>query len=168
HELHEVSTSRNMQSVAQLVDQPGAPVPGLTRRAVLQGGALLLSAAIFPKDGTATTSVATPSLSISAWVKIGRDNAVTLVASQSEMGQGATTTLAAALADELYLQLDGVKIEFSPFHPAYRDPVYNWMFTGNSQSTSSFYDIMRRMGAAAREMLISAAASRWGAAAADI
>src|SRR5262249_15549155 len=74
----------------------------------------------------------------------------------------------AALADELYLQLDGVKIEFSPFHPAYRDPVYNWMFTGNSQSTSSFYDIMRRMGAAAREMLISAAASRWGAAAADI
>jgi isoquinoline 1-oxidoreductase beta subunit len=83
------------------------------------------------------------------------------MASQSEMGQGSTTTLAAALADELYLSLDAVRIEFAPFAPAYRDPVYNWMFTGNSQSTSSFYDVMRQMGAAAREMLLTAAASRW-------
>src|SRR5215475_3806893 len=157
-----------MGSVTQLVDQPCAGVPGLTRRAILQGAALLLSAAIFPKDGTATTSAGASSIAISAWVKIGRDNAITLIASQSEMGQGTTTTLAAALADELYLQLDRVNIEFSPFDPAYRDPVYNWMFTGNSQSTSSFYDVMRRMGAAAREMLIFAAAARWRVAAGDI
>jgi isoquinoline 1-oxidoreductase beta subunit len=77
------------------------------------------------------------------------------------MGQGSTTTLAATLADELYLSLNDVKIEFAPFAPAYRDPVYNWMFTGNSQSTSSFYEVMRQMGAAAREMLLAAAAERW-------
>jgi isoquinoline 1-oxidoreductase beta subunit len=78
------------------------------------------------------------------------------------MGQGITTTLAAALADELYLPWGAVAIEFSPYNPAYRDPVYNWMFTGNSQSTSSFYELMRKMGAAAREMLVAAAAVQLG------
>ena len=99
---------------------------------------------------------------VTAWVQIAPDNSVTLIASQSEMGQGITTTLAAALADELYLSPAHVAIFFAPFAPAYRDPVFNWMFTGNSQSTSSFYDIMRKMGAAAREMLIAAAARRLG------
>src|SRR6185437_4414763 len=85
------------------------------------------------------------------------DNSITLVASQSEMGQGTTTTLATVLAHELYLPFQQVDVEFSPFDPAYRDLVYQWMFTGNSQSISSFYDTMRKMGAAAREMLIQAA-----------
>ncbi len=99
---------------------------------------------------------------ITAWVRISADGSVTLIASQSEMGQGITTTLAAALADELYLPWGSVGIEFSPYDAAYRDPVYNWMFTGNSQGTSSFYELMRKMGAAAREMLVSAAATRLG------
>jgi hypothetical protein len=135
---------------------------GLTRRALLRGGAFVLSAMMVPSEaipapnsGNGRTPIVT------AWVRIGQNNSVTLMASQSEMGQGSTTTLAAALADELYLSLDAVRIEFAPFAPAYRDPVYNWMFTGNSQSTSSFYDVMRQMGAAAREMLLSAAAARW-------
>ena len=99
---------------------------------------------------------------VTAWVRIVPDNSVTLIASQSEMGQGATTTLAAALADELYLPWESVRIEFAPFAAEYRDPTYHWMFTGNSQSVTSFYEVMRQMGAAAREMLVSAAASRLG------
>jgi isoquinoline 1-oxidoreductase beta subunit len=97
---------------------------------------------------------------LTAWVRIAPNGSVTLIASQSEMGQGITTTMAAALAHELYLPFESVHIEFAPFQPDYRDPVYNWMFTGNSQGTSSFYDVMRRMGAAAREMLLNAAAER--------
>src|SRR6185437_7687287 len=97
------------------------------------------------------------SAAVTAWVRISPDNTVTLVASQSEMGQGSTTTLAAVLADELYIPFEQVGLEFSPYDPAYRDPVYQWMFTGNSQSISSFYDVMRKMGAAAREMLLQAA-----------
>src|SRR5262249_48495562 len=46
------------------------------------------------------------------------------------------------------------------FDPAYRHPEYHWMFTGNSESISAFYELMRRMGAAAREMLVTAAAQR--------
>lgn len=99
---------------------------------------------------------------VTAWVRIVPDGTVTLIASQSEMGQGATTTLAAALADELYLPWESVRIEFAPFAAAYRDPAYRWMFTGNSQSITSFYEVMRQMGAAAREMLVSAASNRLG------
>ncbi len=137
-----------------------------SRRDVLRyaasAGVLLLSAtwdAPSRADGRHSRAPAVP---LTAWIRIASDGAVTLIASQSEMGQGITTTLAAALADELDLPLDSVRIEFAPFDPAYRDPVYNWMFTGNSQGTSSFYELMRKMGAAARAMLLCAAATRLG------
>jgi isoquinoline 1-oxidoreductase beta subunit len=143
-------------------DRVYASARGLTRHVLLRGGALVLSAAMFPSEAIpAPSSGNSRAASLTAWVRIGQNNSVTLIASQSEMGQGSTTTLAAALGDELYLSLDAVRIEFAPFAPAYRDPVYNWMFTGNSQSMSSFYDVMRQMGAAAREMLLTAAAGRW-------
>ncbi len=148
-------------NTVKLRDRSNAAVR-FTRRAVLRGGALVLSAAIIPGEGHAAPNPAKETASLTAWVRIGRDGSVTVIASQSEMGQGISTTLAAAIADELYLPLEKVAIAFAPFAPAYRDPVYNWMFTGNSQGTSSFYQLMRQMGAAAREMLVSAAAARWG------
>jgi isoquinoline 1-oxidoreductase beta subunit len=144
-------------------------------------GALVLSAAWFrsparaaPGDGeparpgVGSASGPARESPITAWVRISADGSVTLIASQSEMGQGITTTLAAALADELYLPWGTVSIEFAPYDPAYRDPVYNWMFTGNSQGSSSFYELMRKMGAAAREMLVSAAATRLGVSAQEL
>jgi isoquinoline 1-oxidoreductase beta subunit len=137
-----------------------------SRRDVLRyaasSGVLLLSATWYPKSHAVGRRAAADSVPVTAWIRIAPDGAVTLLASQSEMGQGTTTTLAAALADELDLPLESIRIEFAPFDPAYRDPVYNWMFTGNSQGTSSFYELMRKMGAAARTMLLSAAAARWG------
>jgi len=160
-----------------------SPRQQVDRRAVLKwaaaGGGLVLCAAWWPRSGAAQEAPPAAGSSrtgasagaksesdaarlVTAWVSIALDGSVTLIASQSEMGQGTTTTLAAALADELYLPWDRVRIEFAPFDPAYRDPVYHWMFTGNSQSITSFYEVMRRMGAAAREMLISAAAARLG------
>jgi isoquinoline 1-oxidoreductase beta subunit len=143
--------------------EPGAMTSGrrLARRDLLKGGALALSAAFLPEALAAATTRAGRQSFVTAWVRIGADNAITLIASQSEMGQGTTTTLAAVLADELFVSPERVTIAFAPFDPAYRDPVFHWMFTGNSQSTSSFYDVMRRMGAAAREMLVAAAAARW-------
>lgn len=134
------------------------------RRAVLKAagaaaGALVLGIRLDSKAVFASPAPV-PATAVTAWVEVAADNSITLIASQSEMGQGTTTTLAAALADELYLPLDRVRIEFAPFAPAYRDPVYQWMFTGNSQGISSFYDLMRQAGAAAREMLLAAAAAR--------
>jgi isoquinoline 1-oxidoreductase subunit beta len=148
-----------VEIAAKGVESPDQPAVRFTRRGLLRGGALVLSAALIPGDFAAARDGA--DTSVTAWVRIARDGTVTLIASQSEMGQGITTSLAAALADELYLTLDKLDIAFAPFDAAYRDPVYHWMFTGNSQSTSSFYELMRRMGAAAREMLATAAAARW-------
>jgi isoquinoline 1-oxidoreductase beta subunit len=141
----------------------GAATSAINRRAVMTRGGLFLAAACLPagQPPLAARQMPPSAVGLTAWVRITADDEVTLVASQSEMGQGTTTTLAAALADELFLPLERVNIAFAPFDPAYRDPVYNWMFTGNSQGTSSFYDLMRRMGAAAREMLMQAAADRW-------
>jgi isoquinoline 1-oxidoreductase beta subunit len=136
----------------------------LARRDLLKGGgALLLSGALMPDALAAAAARPGEASRVTAWVRIGADNEITLIASQSEMGQGTTSTLAAVLADELFVEPARVSIAFAPFDPAYRDPVFHWMFTGNSQGTSSFYEIMRRMGAAAREMLVAAAAARWNA-----
>jgi isoquinoline 1-oxidoreductase beta subunit len=77
------------------------------------------------------------------------------------MGQGISTTMPAIIADELGADWSRVRFENSPTDPAYRNPRVNWQFTGNSESTTAFFDLMRRMGASAREMLISAAAQRW-------
>jgi isoquinoline 1-oxidoreductase beta subunit len=132
-----------------------------TRRAILRGGVLVLSASMMPSAGYPAPGPAGEMTGITAGVSISGDGAVTVLVSQSEMGQGTSTSLAAAIADELFLPLDKVGIAFSPFTPAYRHPVYQWMFTGNSEGMSAFYPLARRMGAAAREMLAAAAAARW-------
>jgi isoquinoline 1-oxidoreductase beta subunit len=99
---------------------------------------------------------------LNAWIRISPNDEVTLISSQSEMGQGIMTTLPAVLAEELGADWNRVKIEFSPVAPAYRNPRINWQFTGNSESTTGFFELMRAMGASAREMLLTTAAKRWG------
>src|SRR5262249_46296242 len=86
---------------------------------------------------------------------------------QAELGQGISTTLPAVLADELGADWSSVRLETAPFAPAFRNPKLNWMFTGNSESVQSFYELMRHIGAVARTMLIQAAAARWNANAAE-
>ncbi len=130
----------------------------MSRRGFLvagSAGVLLLSAGAFAKAPSERGA------SFGAWLRIGADDSVTILMAQSEMGQGISTTLPVALADELGADWSKVVTEWSPFDPAYRHPQYGWMFTGNSESSSTFYPIMRTMGAAAREMLVSAAAARW-------
>src|SRR5262250_820331 len=130
------------------------------------GGGLLLGYSISSTSvmneafATSQHSRATD-IPLNAWVRITPNDEVILISSQSEMGQGVMTTLPAILAEELGADWSRVKIEFSSVAPAYRNPRINWQFTGNSESTTAFFDLMRTMGAAAREMLIAAAANRW-------
>lgn len=99
---------------------------------------------------------------LNAWVRIAPDDSVTLILSQAEIGQGISTTLPAILADELGADWSRIEIENADVAPAYQNPRLHWMFTGNSESISSFAALMRKAGAAAREMLIAAAVSRFG------
>ena len=97
---------------------------------------------------------------LNAWIAVAADGTVTLQCAHSEMGQGILTTFAAILADELEADWTRVRAVFSPAAAPFRHPVYNWQFTGNAESIRSYHALLRRMGAAAREMLVAAAAAR--------
>ena len=105
-----------------------------------------------------------------AFVRIGTDDTVMVIAKHLEMGQGAYTGLATLVAEELDADWSRVTVEGAPAN----DKLYGnatWggaMGTGGSSSISSSFQIMREAGAAARAMLVSAAAKRWGVPAGDI
>src|SRR5215472_91382 len=151
----------------ETVDRREAAPGGINRReflitAGLAGGALLLKCGVQPDEIFASAGAEqTKVIPLNAWLKIGTDDSVTIIVSQAEMGQGIRTTLPAVLAEELGADWSRVRLEESPTDPAYRNPRVNWQFTGNSESTPSFFDLMRQMGASAREMLIGAAAQKW-------
>jgi isoquinoline 1-oxidoreductase beta subunit len=174
---------RGAAGLPQPVTPPVGPATGagqgLSRRIFLQtaavgGGGLLLHCSLpslpaLPASaatlvGAAGASPPAGQLAVTPWVRVTPDNVVTIIVSQAEIGQGISTTLPAILADELRADWQAVRLETAPFAAAYRNPLRQWMFTGNSESVQSFYDLMRQMGAAAREMLIQAAASRFGVA----
>jgi isoquinoline 1-oxidoreductase subunit beta len=98
---------------------------------------------------------------VNAFVKIGGDGTVTLVIHKSEMGQGVYTGLAQLLADELECDLTRVRIETAPVAAVYNNPRIPQQFTGGSNSISSSWTGLRLAGAAARTMLIAAAAQDW-------
>ena len=91
-----------------------------------------------------------------AWVRITPDNRITLILDKSEMGQGIMTALPMILAEELNLDWKQVGIEQAPTNPKIYDHG-----TGGSGSVAGSWLPLRRAGAAAREMLITAAATQW-------
>ena len=130
--------------------------------AAAAGGGLLIGSGLEPELIGALPQTQAKDIPLNAWLRISADDVVTLISSQSEMGQGVMTTLPAVLAEELGADWSRVKIEFSPVAPAYANPRINWQFTGNSESTTAFFELLRQMGASAREMIVAAAAKRWG------
>lgn len=91
-----------------------------------------------------------------AWIRIDPDGQITLVVGKTEMGQGVRTTLPMILADELDADWKAVKLE-----QAMPGPDFQRLGTGGSGSTSGSWTPLRTAGAAARAMLISAAAAKW-------
>src|SRR5467141_4788895 len=91
-----------------------------------------------------------------AWVRITPDNRVTLILGKSEMGQGIMTALPMILAEELCVDWKQVRVQQAPTNPKIYD-----LGTGGSGSVAGSWLPLRRAGAAAREMLIAAAAQKW-------
>src|SRR5436189_248708 len=97
-----------------------------------------------------------------AWLRIGADESVLVVVDRSEMGQGVTTSLPMLLAEELEADWSKVRIESAPADKAYTNPMFGMQGTGGSTSVRAAYTPLRKAGAAAREMLLNAAAETWG------
>lgn len=94
-------------------------------------------------------------------IRIAPDNTLTVVIGNSEMGQGIETSLPMLAAEELDHDWSKVKVEFAPVAPEYKNPVFNIQGTGGSTSIRGSFVPMRMAGAAAREMLVAAAAAMW-------
>src|ERR1700731_526632 len=92
-----------------------------------------------------------------AYLKIAPDGKITVVVARSEMGQGVRTSLPMILAEELEADWKQIAIEQAGASTLFGDQT-----TGGSASVRTTWDPMRKAGAAAREMLISAAALTWG------
>jgi len=97
------------------------------------------------------------SFSPNAYVRITPDNKITIVVARSEMGQGVRTALPMILAEELEADWKQIEIEQAGASTLFGDQT-----TGGSASVRTTWDPMRKAGATAREMLISAAALTWG------
>jgi isoquinoline 1-oxidoreductase beta subunit len=98
---------------------------------------------------------------INAWLKIARDNSITIIVDRSEMGQGVYTALPMLLAEELNIDMGVIRIEAAPVGDAYINPGNGGQVTGTSNSVQDAWEKLRLAGATARTMLISAAAKRW-------
>ena len=125
------------RAAAHAAARPGAAVPGAVEGAVLPGS------------------------QVNAWLKIGRDNSITVLVDRSEMGQGVYTALPMLLAEELNVDFNVIRVVAAPVGDAYISPGNGGQITGTSNSVQESWDKLRMAGATARTLLISAAAKRW-------
>jgi isoquinoline 1-oxidoreductase beta subunit len=98
-----------------------------------------------------------------AFIRIAHDNQITLIIPNVEMGQGIYTGEAMLIAEELEVGLDQIHVVPAPPDDVlYMQPLLQFQGTGGSTSIRGAWDPLRKAGAAARVMLIGAAAARWG------
>lgn len=113
-------------------------------------------------DGTPDYSNLPPNEEVNAWVHIDHDDTVTVRIARSEMGQGTLTGLAQLVAEDLDCDWDKVKTEYpTPGQNLARERVWGDFSTGGSQGIRGSQDYVREGAAAAKAMLIEAAANEW-------
>jgi len=143
-----------------------------SRRSFLKGAGAavaVLAVGIDPK-GALAASTSEAGTAITPFVKIYADGTVAAVIKHFEGGQGTSTGLSTLIAEELNMELAEITFEMAPSNPA----VYNnllfgpFQATGGSTAMANSYMQYRTAGAAARDMLLQAAAQDWGVAVTDL
>ena len=131
------------------------------RASAAAGGGLLLTFGLPSLAKTETMDEAEGATTIlNAYVRIAPDNIVTIVAKNPEIGQGIKTMLPMLIAEELDVDWQQVRTEQAMFDPTH----YERQHAGGSTATPLNWTPMRQVGAAARQMLVTAAARRWNVA----
>jgi isoquinoline 1-oxidoreductase beta subunit len=143
----------------------GAPAPtDISRRTFLKtSGAAALVIGFALRSVTARARAAdTPSVfAPNAYLRITPDDRVTVVCGSAEMGQGVLTAIPMLLAEELDADWNTVSVEQAPVDTAYNNPMFGMQVTGGSTTVRAHWEPLRKAGAAAREMLVAAAAQQW-------
>jgi isoquinoline 1-oxidoreductase beta subunit len=133
-----------------------AEVQGWSRRGVLKAGAAGGLVVAFGSPLHAKDSAA-----LAGWVSIDMNGAATIFTNTSEIGQGTGTAIAQLIADELDLPWQSVKLAMAPVDKAHINPGFGEYATYGSGGVAQQVDMFRTAGAAARQMLIEAAARAW-------
>jgi isoquinoline 1-oxidoreductase beta subunit len=132
------------------------------RRAFLKTGSIATAGLTlgfsFADDAAAQSPSAAP-LKFNAFVNVGADDAVTFMIHKGEMGQGTVTSLSQILAEEMDADFSRIKTEFPGVDPVYAGGIMQGVFGSLSIRTS--WMPLRQAGAAAKDMLLTAAADRW-------
>ena len=137
---------------------------GFLRTSAVVGGGLVIGFFVptgmrrLVAQGAAAAKLPAPN----AFLRIAPDESVTVLLAHSEMGQGIWTTLPMLVNEELGADWSRIRVEHAPTSMTYAHPGFGIQATGGSSTTSSEFDRYRQVGAAARQMLVSAAARRWG------
>jgi isoquinoline 1-oxidoreductase beta subunit len=124
----------------------------------LAGGGILLATFLDPLGSLAVLGATPPpEFTPNAFIRITPDGIVTIIAQNPEIGQGVKTMLPMLIAEELDVDWKDVRVEQAPYDAA----KFNDQWAGGSRATPNHWMPMRRAGAAARVMLLTAAAQKW-------
>lgn len=142
------------------------------RAASAAGGGLVLAIELSAAEGWLAAAAgvdaadpeggAVPPFSPNVWLRIGTDGVVTITVARSELGQGAHTAMPMLVAEELEADWSSIVVEPVVVTGVDSEATYGDMTTGGSSSVRGSWERLRRAGAVAREMLVSAAAQTWG------
>ncbi len=148
-----------------IVDRIASHEPELSRRSFLVTGAAAGGGLVFGLGFSLAGSEAAAgeAFAPNAFIRIGSDGQVVLTMPYVEMGQGTYTSIPMLIAEELDVSLKQVRLEHAPPNEKlYANPMLGVQATGNSNAMRGAWKPLREAGAAARIMLVEAAAKRWG------
>jgi isoquinoline 1-oxidoreductase beta subunit len=163
------SADRELRELMRLAEQRGAGsrgLPSVNRRSFLKlvgvaGGGLVLAFSLSscsPLDGAGEGAQAADEFVPNAFLRVSPDGSILIYSKGPEIGQGVKTAFAMIVAEELDADWSRVRVEQARIDPA----VYGRQSAGGSRSIPASWDQLRRAGAAARRMLVAAAAKEWG------
>ena len=135
---------------------------GFLKAGAATAGGLMLGFSL-PESSKLKAQNAASDAKLNAFVHVGSDDSVTLFIHKSEMGQGVVTSLSQLMAEELECDWNKIRTQFAGVDRAY-GPLQG---TFGSMSIRTTWEPLRKAGASAREMLIQAAAQKWGVEAAQ-
>jgi isoquinoline 1-oxidoreductase subunit beta len=135
--------------------------PLTSRRGFIQASGALVVGFSLPISARAATIKSVTNNKLSAFLRIASDDSITVVCGSAEMGQGVLTAIPMMLAEELDADWSKVRVEQAPADVAYNNPIFGMQATGGSTTVRAHYQPMRQAGAAARHMLLQAAAAQW-------
>lgn len=144
------------------------PDPARRRFLVSTAAAGLWTLGFAPRTGSAQLAAAAASPPVPGfgpWLQLGADGRVTVLTNVSEMGQGTTSVIAQIVAEQLEVPLAAVRVQMAPLAAEYHNRFIQNYATFGSVGFRTSNAVLAPVCAAAREMLVRAAAERWGVAA---